>query len=95
MPEPAFRLKTQTGSAIHVGGLVIVPVARSVALHPPGIPAALLWSGPAEVWVQTPDGKEHRLPVTDVTRQAQWALLGLALAGSLFIWLAFRRKSHG
>ena len=95
MPKPAFRLKTQKGSAIQVGGLVIVPVARSVALHPHGIPAALLWSGPAEVRVQTPDGEEHRLPVTDVTRRAQWTLLGMGLAGSLLIWLAFRRKSHG
>ena len=95
MPEPAFRLKTQKGSAIRVGGLALVPVARSVALHAPGVPAALLWSGPAEVRVQTPEGREHRLPVTDVTRRAQWTLLGLGLAGSLLIWLAFRRKSHG
>ncbi len=95
MSTPFLQVETKTGEPILAGEFTLIPFARSLRIHPPGLPGGLIWNRPLAVAVQAGDGLERRLPVRDVTRQAQLALLGAGLAGSLLIWLAFRRKSYG
>lgn len=95
MPGSFITVETGAGEPILAGGLTIVPFARSLRIHHPGLLGGLLWNRPAAVAIQAGDGPRRMLPVRDVTRQAQLALLGAGLAGSLLIWLTFRRKSHG
>ncbi len=95
MPEPLLRLKTRPGEPVYAGDHLLIPVARAVTIHSPRVPAGLAWSRPVAVRVLPPEGQEQWLPITDVTRVAQLALLGMGLAGSLLIWLASRREPHG
>ena len=95
MPGSFITVETGAGEPILAGGFTIIPLARSVRIHPPGLPGGLIWNRPMAVTVQISDGQERVLRVPDLTRRAQLALLGAGLAGSLLIWLTFRRKSYG
>jgi len=95
MPGSFITVETGAGEPILAGGLTIVPFARSVRIHPAGVPVGLIWNSPAALAIQGGDGPDRKLPMRDVTRRVQLALLGAGLAGSLLIWLTFRRKSYG
>jgi hypothetical protein len=85
-----IKFETQAGAAIPYKDVKIIPFSRALRIQIPGKTAGLIWNRPVSVATITPDGREHVIPVRDVTRQAELALWGAGLAGSLVIWLFFR-----
>lgn len=89
-----FQVETRAGDPIPVGDMTIVPLAKSYQVRFPGKVGGVIWNRPASVVVQTAPGQEYVLPIRDVTRQAQIALIGSSLLAGLLAWLLVRgRKS--
>ena len=89
-----IQVERRTGAPIEdAHGRTIVPVARSVIVRLPGSAGGLVWNRPVEVRVQE-SGRASRLPVHDVTRQAQLRLLGLAGVW-LVLLLLLRSRRRG
>jgi hypothetical protein len=86
-----ITIETLPGETIHAGRHKITPFSRAVKLILPGSKGGLIWNRPVSVLVQGVDGREQVLPVQDVTRIAQLALLGIGLAGGILFWLIKRR----
>lgn len=86
------QIETRTGEPIVSGDTKIIPMARSMRIRIPGWHNGLVWNRPVAIVVQTGDGQEKVLPVRDVTRQAQVALLVSGLIVVLLGWLVTRRK---
>ncbi len=80
-----IQTETQSGQPVQAGGYTITPFARSLRINVRRFPAGLIWNRPVSVHVRTPSGQEYILPVVDVTRQAQFTLLGVSL-GSVIIF---------
>lgn len=90
-----LQVETRAGDPIQAGDTTIVPLAKSYQFRLPGKAGGVIWNRPASVVVQTALGQEYILPVRDVTRQAQFALLGGSLLVGLLTWLVVRgRKSN-
>ncbi len=87
---PWIEYETQAGEPFHAGDMRIIPLARTLRIRIPGLPGGLVWNRPAALAVQTAGGEERVLPVQDVTRQAQLALLGAGLIGSILVWSIMR-----
>jgi len=90
-----------TGESIRVGERTIQPVARVTGWHgwggseTGGGAGAWLRITPIEVHVRESDGNEHRVPVTDSTREAMRGIVWSALLIAAVCWLLMlilRRK---
>lgn len=93
MAGPWIQMETRAGEPVTAGGNILIPMARVLRVMLPGMPAGgLIWNRPSAVVVRSADGQEQVLPVRDVTRQAQWALFGVALALLLPALLLRRRR---
>jgi preprotein translocase subunit Sss1 len=92
MQNKLLQIETHVGEPISVGDTDIIPMAQSTTLRPPGAQAGLIWNRPASLVARTPYSQEYILPVNDVTRQAQVALLAIGLIGSFIIWLIYRKS---
>lgn len=90
---PFFTIETMPGETVQAGTNKITPFSQAVKLILPRSTGALIWNRPVSVLVQGADGSEQVLPVVDVTRIAQLALLGIGLVGGFLFWLMNRRKS--
>jgi hypothetical protein len=64
-------------------------MAKSWQIRFPGGMGGIVWNRPHSVVVQSPEG-EDVLPVRDVTRQVQLALLGSGLTGVLLVGLILK-----
>ena len=91
MSDPAFVMETNAALPVKAKDLQLIPLAQSVRIGLPGLPAGLIWNRPTAVIVQDDMGEQQVLPIQDVTRNLQLLLLGLGLVGSLMIWLVFGR----
>lgn len=89
-----FQVETRAGDPIPAGDTTIVPLAKSYQLRLPGKVGGVIWNRPASVVVQTAVGQEYILPIRDVTRRAQFALLGGSLLAGLLAWLVVRGKNQ-
>jgi hypothetical protein len=89
-----IKLEIRRGEPIQVGQRRITPLASVLKVDFPGYQGGLVWNRPSAVLVTEADGQEHRLPVQDYTRQAQWLLIGAGVLGSLLIWLTFRSRNQ-
>ncbi len=90
-------IETRIGAPIAAGATSVVPIARSVRLELGS--AAMAWTRAVGVTVlpalggpTRSDGGETELPIHDLTRRWQLALLGAGLLGSLALWLGGRRR---
>ncbi|HNB51866.1 MAG TPA: hypothetical protein PK530_07980 [Anaerolineales bacterium] len=84
-----LQFETHAGDPIQAGQTRLIPFAQTVRLTFPA--GGFTWHRPTAILAQTPDGKEIVLSVPDVTRTAQWTLLGLGVLGAFLIWF-FNRK---
>ncbi|HJW89813.1 MAG TPA: hypothetical protein VJ436_04145 [Anaerolineales bacterium] len=84
---PFLTIETLPGETIQAGTKKITPYSQAVKLILPGARGGLVWNRPSSVLVQGDDGSQQVLPVVDLTRIAQLILLGIGLAGGLFLWL--------
>jgi hypothetical protein len=90
MPQIGFEI--QRGKPIANGKTQVTPLTKTFKLPLPVISGGLVWNRPFAVEVRTSDGQEWTLPVTDVTRQAQIALLAMGLIGVVLIGLVSRKR---
>jgi hypothetical protein len=90
---PFLTIDNLPGVSIQAGTNRITPFSQAVKLMLPGSRGGLIWNRPVSVLVQGDNGSEQVLPVVDVTRMAQLALLGIGLAGGILFWLIKRRSS--
>ena len=67
--------QTVLGEPVAAGGAVLTPQAQVLAVRWPG--GGWVWSRPVAILVDR-DGTRERVPIADVTRVVQWALLGLS-----------------
>jgi hypothetical protein len=86
-----LTIETLPGETIQAGRNKITPFNQAIKLIVPGSMGGLIWNRPVSVFVQGADGSEQVLPVVDVTRIAQLALLGIGLACGILLWLIKRR----
>ena len=93
MLQSVVHIETREGTPIPVGNLQLTPLSRAIRLQLGRLPIGLVWNRPLAVRVCTPDGQIQELPVQDVTRRTQLALLGVGLIGALLIWLARPRRA--
>ncbi|GAB4578250.1 MAG: hypothetical protein Fur0022_09840 [Anaerolineales bacterium] len=90
LPSRFFETETHAGNPLQAGQTRLIPFAHTVRMNFPGS-GGIVWSRPTAILAQTPDGQEIVLPVQDVTRQAQLALLGLGILGAWLIWYVYRK----
>lgn len=89
MPQTGFEI--QRGAPVTHGKMQITPLAKTFQLPMPAISGGLVWNRPCAVEVRTADGQAWTLPIVDITRQAQIALLTMGLIGVLLIGLVSRK----
>ena len=86
--RPTVRLRTLQGEPVTVGEHRLVPIVRAlwISIGRPGGILAAGWARSRPVAVlDTYRGHTRRIPIPDVTRRVQWALLAvpiLLLAGA-------------
>jgi hypothetical protein len=92
----AQLLLTETkGSApIQFQDKTLTLFSKVFRLQLPGLPGGIIWNRPVSVLVQTNDGREQVLPISDVTRQVAWSLLAASLVSVLMtgLILLIKRK---
>jgi hypothetical protein len=91
MTDSFIHVENRAGSVIQAGDHQIMPISQAIRLQLPGLPGGLIWNRPVSVVVTHPDGQEQVLPVRDVTRIAQFTILGMAVVGSFLFWRASRK----
>ncbi len=89
MPNSPVQFATLTGAPIHIGNSTITVRSRVFRSLFPRASGGLVWNRPISIDVQNDDGTAHTVPVRDVTRWAQWALMALSV---LFMLLAVRKR---
>jgi hypothetical protein len=90
MRNRLLQVETRAGDPIPAGDMMIIPMAKSTQIRFPGLPGGIIWNRPASVVVQTSAGQEYVLPVRDITRRIQFALLGGGLIGIFLTWLIIK-----
>jgi hypothetical protein len=85
-----FSREFRSGAPIQAGTFTLVPFSQVVRIQIPGLMGGLIWNRPSSILARTTDGQEFVIPVKDVTRQMQIALIGGAFLASLFYFLAIR-----
>ena len=86
------EVETRAGEPITVGDSKVVPLAKVAQLKIPGWFGGVIWNRPVAVVVQTEGDEEQVVPVIDVTRVAQLAIVGSGLFIILMTWLQARRR---
>ncbi len=89
---PQIRFEIQRGEPVVAGETQVTPLTKTFMLPIPIISGGLVWNRPFAVEVRTAGGEVWSLPVPDVTRQAQIALLAMGLIGVLLIGLVSRKR---
>jgi hypothetical protein len=89
---PQIRFEIQRGETITAGETQVTPLTKTFRLPIPVISGGLVWNRPFAVEVRGADGNVWSLPVSDITRQAQIALLAMGLIGVLLIGLVSRKR---
>lgn len=84
-----FQWQPMSGQAVRIGDRTLTPQSQALTLGGPF--GGLVWNRPVAVLVEGPDGAARRIPIVDVTRAGQLAMLGLGLACFL-IGLVFSKE---
>lgn len=90
MANSVIRIETKTSEPIQMGRAQVIVRSRAVHIRLPWPNGGLIWNRPLSVSVYEPDGSGYRLPVRDVTRLIELALMGLT---ALCMFLVVRRRS--
>lgn len=88
------KVETCAGDPIQVGVSKIVPLAQVVRLQIPGWLGGVIWNRPVAVVVKSDEDDEQIVPVVDVTRAAQLAIIGLGFFITLMVYLLNRGRKN-
>jgi hypothetical protein len=84
---------TVSGDPETIGDVTITPQSQALTIRWPL--GGFVWNRPVAILVEREHGAE-RIPITDVTRMAQWSLLGLSIVFSTIAVLrSSRRRRDG
>ncbi|MCL4396357.1 MAG: hypothetical protein M1132_05885 [Chloroflexi bacterium] len=90
MPDPIIRVETKASEPIRAGRAQVIVRSRAVRIQLPWPHGGLIWNRPVSVSIYEPDGSGYRLPVRDMTRLIELALMALA---GLWLFLIANRKT--
>lgn len=82
--------QTISGTPQTIGEMTVTPEAKALVLRWPK--GGYVWNRPVAIVAQR-DGATQRIPIADVTRQAQWGLYGLGAVVFLLLLLFGRRPN--
>jgi hypothetical protein len=94
--KDAFQYQTLLGDPITIGDVTITPQSQALTIRWPR--GGWVWNRPVGVLVER-DGQTERIPIVDVTRVAQWAMLSvsalcsIAIVGQFLIHSARKRRA--
>ena len=84
-----FQSQSVSGSPVQVGDITVTPQSRAMIVRLPF--GGLVWRRPTAVLVERA-GQTSRIPIVDVTRVIQLALLGASvLTFSATVWILVSR----
>ena len=87
-----FKIELLESEPILSGDAEVVVRARAVHIPLPFAHGGFIWNRPVSVRVRRPGVSEQTLPVRDVTRLLQLALLALGLAAGLVFGSLLRAR---
>ncbi len=88
-----IQWRTVSGSPVTVGNVVVTPQSQALTIRWPV--GGFVWNRPAAVLVeQGVTRRVERIPVVDVTRIVQLALLGFSLVFSMIMIARFARRKE-
>ena len=96
--KDTFQYQTLLGDPITIGDLTITSQSQALTIRWPG--GGWVWNRPVAILVER-DGGTERIPIVDVTRVAQWAMLGVSVLCSILVMGQFvvllreGRAKHG
>ena len=82
-----LSVEIQSGKSITYEGHKLTPFAQTIKLQFPGINGGLIWNRPVAVLAEYDNGTREVIPITDVTRKAQFRLIGAGMVIVLTSWL--------
>lgn len=89
-----ISIENRAGDPIIHRDITITPFSQVFRIDFPGVIGGLTWHRPSSILVKTTSDEENIYPVPDVTRLAQWWLLGACLGAAIFFWLISRRQRN-
>jgi hypothetical protein len=88
-----FQWQTETGEPTTIGDVTLTTQSQALILRWPY--GGFVWNRPVAVLVERGEHSE-RIPITDVTRMAQWGLLGLSIVFSMItLFYSTRQRRTG
>jgi hypothetical protein len=89
-----FKIELLESAPILSGDAAVVVRARAVHIPLPFAHGGIIWNRPVSVLVRRPGLSDLTLPVHDVTRLLQLALLALGLAAGLVFGSLMRARNN-
>ncbi|HEY62242.1 MAG: hypothetical protein J7L73_08875 [Anaerolineales bacterium] len=91
--DELIRIQTRAIPKISTKNYEITPFVKSIRIQPPGFWGILIWNRPSAIAVETKQGDQRIISITDYTRLAQLIILGIGIVGSILL-LVFNRKNN-
>jgi hypothetical protein len=93
MREPLVSCITHHNEPIMAGGLHLQLTSQTLHVHLPfANHTDLFWSRPVFITWQIDSASRQVTPITDITRVAQVAILGIIFLGALLFCISIRRN---
>jgi hypothetical protein len=89
--KDVFQWKQVSGQPLVVNELTVTPRSRALIVRFRG--GGFVWQRPTHVLVEQ-NGQVKRLPIVDVTRMIQLALLAAGAGITLASWLASKKRKE-
>jgi hypothetical protein len=80
--KDTFQRQTLSGDPIAIGDVAITPQSQALTIS--WSRGGWVWNRPVAILVER-GGKVERIPVVDVTRMAQWVMLGISVLFSICV----------
>lgn len=86
-----IQWQTNSGERVTLGAVSVTPQSQALIIRWPF--GGWVWNRPVAVLVEN-DGGTQRIPIVDITRRAQWSLVGLAFVLLIVTLLMQRRRNR-
>lgn len=90
--QSRLQFETRPGKPVTIGKTRIVPYAQSLRIKLPPNNGGIIWNRPVSILAISPDGIETVIPVPDITRRIQIAIIGSGLLTMLLVLLMSSRQ---
>lgn len=90
--QSRLQVETKPGKPITIGKTRIVPYSKTLRVTFPQNNGGLIWNRPVSVLVTDAEGEETVIPVPDITRRTQIAIIASGFLTVLLVWLMTRGR---